>query len=125
MDDFDQQIKQALRGSEDLSEEKLETIRKDSRTMFENEKRKNNIWGLCLMAIGFLLLALWGYLFYQADSTKMQILWAAFLLGEGLGIAIGGMIYILIHNDLTTKEEMREIELQLAELREQLKTEST
>lgn len=122
MDDLDAQIKQALRNAEELSEDKLEQIRKDSRTMFEKEKRNNNRWTVSLIFLGLLLLALWGYLFYQSDSTKMQILWAVFLVGEGLGIAIAGAIHILIDSDLTAREEMREIEFQIAELKEQLKT---
>lgn len=121
MDDLDSQIKQALRNTEELSEDKLEQIRKDSRAMFEKEKSNNNKWSLSLMIVGFLLIGLWGWLFYQAESTKMQILWAVFLVGEGLGIAIGCAIHFLIHNDLVAREEMREIEFQLAELKEQLK----
>ena len=120
-DDLDAQIKQALRNTNELSEEKLEQIRKDSRVMFEKEKSFNNKWSVSLMLLGFLLMALWGWLFYQSESTKMQILWAVFLVGEGLGIAIGAAIHILIHNDLVAREEMREIEFQLAELKEQMK----
>lgn len=121
MEDFDEQLKQALRSREDLSEEKLQTIRKDSRAMFEKEKRNNQRWTVSLMIIGFLLIGLWGWLFYQSESTKFQILWAVFLVGEGLGIAIAGTMHLLIHNDLTTREELREIELQLAEMREDMK----
>ena len=120
-DDLDAQIKQALRKSEDLSEDKLEQIRKDSRAMFEKEKSTNNKWTVSLMIIGLLLIALWAWLFYQSDSTKMQILWAVFLVGEGLGIAIACNLHFIIHNDLVAREEMREIEFQLAELKEQLK----
>ena len=120
-DDLDAQIKQALRKTEDLSEDKLEQIRKDSRAMFEKEKSNNNKWTIGLMIVGFLLIALWGWLFYESDNTKMQILWAVFLVGESLGIAIAGAIHILIHNDLVAREEMREIEFQLVELKEQLK----
>ena len=120
-DDLDAQIKQALRQTEELSEDKLEQIRKDSRAMFEKEKSNNNKWTVGMMIAGFLLIGLWGWLFYESESTKMQILWAVFLVGEGLGIAIGGAIHILIHNDLVAREEMREIEFQLVELKEQLK----
>lgn len=125
MEDFDEQLKQALRSREDLSEEKLQTIRKDSRTMFEKEKLTNQRWTISLMILGLLLIGLWGWLFYQSESTKFQILWAVFLVGECLGIAIAAAIHLLIHNDLTTREELREIELQLAELREDLKGGST
>lgn len=125
MEDFDEQLKQALRSREDLSEEKLQTIRKDSRTMFEKEKLTNQRWTISLMILGLLLIGLWGWLFYQSESTKFQILWAVFLVGECLGIAIAAAIHLLIHNDLTTREELREIELQLAEMREDLKGGST
>ena len=120
-DDLDAQIKQALRKTEELSEDQLKQIRKDSRAMFEKEKSNNNKWTVGLMLAGLLLMALWGWLFYQVDSTKMQILWAVFIVGEGLGVTIGGAIHILIHNDLVAREEMREIEFQLAELKEHLK----
>jgi len=124
MEDFDEQLKQALRRREDLSEEKLQTIRKDSRAMFEKEKLTNQRWSISLMILGFVLICVWGYLFYQSESTKFQILWAVFLVGEGLGIAIVAAIHLLIHNDLTTREELREIELQLAEMREDLKAQA-
>lgn len=120
-DDLDAQIRQALRQTEDLSEDKLEQIRKDSRAMFEKEKSSNNKLTIGMMIVGFLLIALWGWLFYQSESTKMQILWAGLLVGESLGIAIGGTIHILVHDHLVAREEMREIEFQLAELKEQLK----
>jgi hypothetical protein len=121
MEDFDEKLKLALGRRDDLSEEKLATIRKDSRAMFEKEKRNNNQWTICLMLLGFLLICVWGWLFYQSENVKFQILWATFLVGEGLGLAIVGMIHLLIHNDLTTRGELREIELQLAEMREEIK----
>lgn len=121
MENFDEQLKLALRSREDLSEEKLENIRRDSRAMFEKEKVSNNRWTIGLCIIGFLVLALWGYLFWQAESTKFQILWAVLLAGEGLGIAINLILYILIDSNLKTREDLREIELQLAEMREQFK----
>lgn len=120
MEEFDEQIRKALRSRADLSEEKLTNIRKESRDMFEKEKRSNTRWSISLLIIGFLLMGLWGWLFYQSESTKFQILWATFLVGEGLGVAIGAMIHILIHNDLSTREDLREIELQLAEMREEM-----
>ena len=121
MEEFDERIRKALRRRADLSEEKLTNIRKESRDMFEKEKRSNTRWSISLLIIGFLLMGLWGWLFYQSESTKFQILWATFLVGEGLGVAIGAMIHILIHNDLSTWEDLREIELQLAEMREEMK----
>jgi len=124
MNDFDDNLKKALRQGDGLSDEKLEKIRKETQDMFEKEKRKNLRWTLGLTVAGFVMLAVWGFLFWQAETTKFQMLWACFLVGEGLGIALSFVVHLLIENNLTDRQERRELELQIAELREALQTKS-
>ena len=121
MNELDDKLRVALREVEPLSEARLDEIRKETQAMFEKEKRSNTRWTLSLTVAGFLMLALWGWLFWQAESTKFQILWACFLVGEGLGIALSFIVHLLIENNLTDRQERRELELQIAEIREQLK----
>lgn len=124
MNDFDDTLKQALRHNDGLSDEKLEQIRKETQDMFEKEKRNNLRWTLGLTIAGFVLLVVWAVLFWQSDSTKFQVLWACFLVGESLGIALSFVVHLLIENNLTDRQERRELELQIAELREAVQAKS-
>lgn len=121
MNGFEAKLKRALREDTELSEDKLEQIRKETRAMYDREKKKNLRWTLSLTIAGFVLAGVWFWLFWQSDNPKFQILWAGLLIAEGLGIAISFVVHLLIENNLTDRQERREIELQIAELREQLK----
>ena len=123
MNDFEEKLKQALRGDAELSEDKLEQIRKETRTMYDREKKNNQRWPLVLTIAGFLLAGLWFWLFWQSDNPKFQILWVGLLIAESLGIAISFVVHLLIENNLTDRQERREIERQIAELKERLNAE--
>ena len=98
----------------------MEHIRNEAQEAYNHKSKKNIQFTAWFTIIGFVVAALWGYLFYQADTTKMQIFWGLALLGELLGIGILGLMFTQIDVQLIMQREHRRIESQLLDLHERL-----
>jgi hypothetical protein len=98
----------------------MERIRNEAQDAYQTECKKNIRFTVWLTLAGFVMAAVWAYLFWQSDSPKMQLLWGLALLGELLGVGICGVIFTQLDVQLVMQREHRRIESQLLDMHERL-----
>ena len=100
------------------AEDFMERIRKEAQEAFVKETRSNNRISIILMVLGLLAIIVWALLFAYSESPKLTLLWGLFLIGEGLGIGLIGIAYMIEYSRIALQRENRRIELQLIDLHE-------
>ncbi len=123
MNDIDAKIREALR-QEDM--QLLEEFRGERplREMisetFRSRHRWINIMTFAMPVVFLVLLAVFSYQFFHAESVRTMIAWAAGCLWSVLAIGMFKIIYTLELNKNSVSREIKRLELELAQLGRQL-----
>ena len=108
----DMQLLEEFRGERPLREMIIET--------FRSRHRWINIMTFAMPVVFLVLLAVFAYQFFHAESVCAMIAWAAGCLWSVLAIGMFKIIYTLELNKNSVSREIKRLELELAQLGRQL-----
>jgi hypothetical protein len=103
------------------TEDLMERIRKEAQEAFVKETKSNNRISIILIMLAILAIIVWALLFTYSESPKLTLLWGLFLIGEGLGIGLIGVAYMIDYARIALQREHLRIELQMIDLHERFK----
>ena len=110
----DQQLWEELRGERPLREMIMET--------FRSRHRWINMTAFAMPGVFMVLFFVFAYQFFQAESVCAMIAWAAGCLWAVLAIGLFKIAYMLELNKNSLTREIKRLELELAQLGQQLRT---
>ena len=116
MDEFDRQLKQTLSGDERFDARRSDALRKDVARMYDDKLRtyKWITWGfLALATIEMMVLA---GAFFVVDNTKLLLGFAVLFLVAYESTVLMKLWYWTMNVKMSTLKEMKELQLQVAEL---------
>jgi hypothetical protein len=114
-DKFEFELKQTLSGSVPLTESRMEEMRNELARAFEAKKRKVKLWFWGYMVL-VVLVGLYCYArFEQTENLKTALLWAIGVLVMYESTVLMKLWYWIVHTRLSLVEEMKQIQIQLAE----------
>lgn len=120
MDEFERQLRQVLSGDESFDTQRSDALREDVARMYDDKLKtyKWVTWGfLALAMIEMMVLA---GAFFVVDNTKLLLAFAVMFLVAYESTVLMKLWYWTMNVKMSTLKEMKELQLQIAELSQKI-----
>ncbi len=121
MNEFDKELRKALRGEEGFDSAKSESLRQEVTRMYKKKRRRALILAWAAIAVCNFVAIPAIVVFVLSGTTKVLIACAAVAIIAGQVEILTKFWYWVVHGRLLLQEEIKELQLQIAELAQERK----
>jgi len=120
MDEFEKTIQSTLSDSHEFDAQKAQTLRKETIQMYDKNLKKYKRWTwACLIAFAIIGVAIIQIMVVWGSNLKVLIISGIVLLGVGQLEVLMKLWYWIMNNKLNVLKEIKQLQLQIAELTNQ------
>jgi len=120
MDEFEKTIRNTLSNSHEFDAQKAQTLRKETIQMYDkNLKKYRRLTWVCLIAFAIIGVATIEIMVVWGSNLRVLIIGGIVLLGVGQLEVLMKLWYWIMNNKLNVLKEIKQLQLQIAELTNQ------